>query len=72
MSTPSCFCQTERLTSLRSGSNEGSQHMFSLRNKKNFICIILNTPSDIQSSEATRQNRRLGDKLRPEIKKATS
>ena len=26
-------------------SNVGSQHIFSLRNKKNYLCIILNTPS---------------------------
>ena len=28
----------------RDGSNGGSQHMFSLRNKKNYLWIILNTP----------------------------
>ena len=32
----------------KDGSNEGSQHMFSLRNKKNYLCIILNTLSYLQ------------------------
>ena len=32
----------------RDGSNEGSQHMFSLRNKKTGLWIILSTPSYLE------------------------
>ena len=32
----------------RDGSNEGSQHLFSLRNKKNYLQIILCTPSYVE------------------------
>ena len=30
--------------SSRDGSNEGSQHMFLLRDKKKYLCIIIDTP----------------------------
>ena len=39
------FCDPSLEPSHRDGSNEGSQHMFSLRNKKNYVWIILNIPS---------------------------
>ena len=39
----SIFCDPSLEPSRRDGSNEGSQHMFSWRNKKN-ISKILNTP----------------------------
>ena len=39
------FCDPPLEPSRRDGSNEGSQHMFSLTNKKNYLWIILNTPS---------------------------
>ena len=39
------FCDPLLEPSCQDGSNEGSQHMFSWRNKKNYLWIILNTPS---------------------------
>ena len=38
-------CDPSLEPSHRDGSNEGPQHMFLLRNKKNCLCIIFNTPS---------------------------
>ena len=42
------FCDSSLEPSRRDGSNEGSQYMFSLRNKKNYFLIILNTPSCLE------------------------
>ena len=38
------FCDPSLELSHGDGSHEGSQHMFSLRNKKNYLRIILNSP----------------------------
>ena len=37
-------CDPSLESSLQDGSNEGSQHIVSFRNKKNYLQIILNTP----------------------------
>ena len=42
------ICDQTSEPSRRDGSNEGSQHMFSLRNKKNYLCMILNTTSYLE------------------------
>ena len=42
------FCGPPLEPSHRDSSNEGSQHIFSLRNKKNYLSIILNTLSYLE------------------------
>ena len=36
--------ETVQIRGHRDGSDEGSQHMISMRNKKNFLSVIINTP----------------------------
>ena len=38
------FCDPPLEPSHRDGTNEGSQHNFTLKNKKNYLSFILNTP----------------------------
>ena len=42
------FCDLSLEPSYRDGSNEGSQSMFSLRNKKNYLRFIFNTRSCLE------------------------
>ena len=44
------YCDPSLEPSYRDSSNEGSQHMFSLKNKKNYLWILFSIPSLIWSS----------------------